>query len=302
MKSLLKTAYFLFSLMYFQTGIAVETEIDEAYIESLRSIPRPSRLIFMGGTVERDAEGYIQVPLYPAISDAFLNDVFATRNQTVEILDVFAGDSSALRAVMENPRARNFPIRYTVVETQESHINSMKAFFQERTRGDATKWFGSSHKDFLDFCKTNPDQKRNKYDIVYAGFALHILEPVKYVMALNSIQSMLKPGGKLYLTQHSFSGNGYKDNYLKALEDKLVMPFWEDVGTIGFSSDVRTMNRVAQDFGFTVVKSELAAFLDSKMTCTKYLAMILEKPLDGGQRSKINDYMRVAKMYLPMAQ
>lgn len=231
-----------------------------------------------------DSDGYLQVATYAAMQVPFLDDVFQVRTAPVEVLDIAAGNGSCLERMLADPRAQTFPFRYTAVEPQAVHAKTMRDIWQDRRYKLPGSYGGIAEKNFHDYYGTNLAGKTGKFDLMFAGFALHIMQPVLYWGAVKKIYTMLKPGGRLYLTQHSYSGPSYSEDYISAVESGSLMPFWSNFPGAGFSSDPDSMTSLMVAAGFTVNSCGIHEQIHiSDRTKTKYLAMIVEKPLEAQQ-------------------
>jgi SAM-dependent methyltransferase len=238
-----------------------------------------------------DEERYAQVSGYNYIQPDFRNSVLSGPS---EVLEICAGQGQVLGNILERRNASpdSTPLTYTVVENSKTNMEKIKEVFRKSKRNGDRLYF--AQKDLVEFLETNLEGKRNKYDHVFGGFALHIFAPKSFVAIVNGLFDVLKEGGQLYLTQHSFSGERYNDEYIQKVKQGQLLPFWSKDG---FSSDPVTMEKLLNAFGFQVIKSGLYQEIYGNETTTKYLGIIAQKNTALYNAEKVRQYNDAADMF-----
>jgi hypothetical protein len=110
--------------------------------------------------------------------------------------------------------------------------------------------------------------------------------------------SVLKEGGKLFLTQHCTDKGEYSEEYREKVSRQLLLPFW--CGGI-FYSDPKTMTKLLKVFGFEVDSVGLYADIHPNQTITRYLGLIASKKSVLRNAEGVRAYGSAANQLISMA-
>jgi phospholipid N-methyltransferase len=273
---------FLFFSSFLSIGhifASITTEIEKQPNQKITQVPY---------NVEFDSEKYLQMENYSHIQPDFKEDVLSGGMK--ETLEICAGKGNALKDILKTQKLKSaYPsIHYTVVENSLENMTSIQKVYKSYSPPKKDNWLGCASKDVVDYLTTNLDKKRNKFDCVFAGFALHVLGKEKFIPTIKGLFDVMKEGGFLYITQHSLSGKTYDEEYIENVRQEKLLPFWVKDR---FYSDPITMEKLLEVFGFDVIQCSL--YVDTNLTLgcrTQYLGIIAQKVSDFYKEEKVKLY------------
>jgi phospholipid N-methyltransferase len=243
-----------------------------------------------------DQEKYAQIGGYKAIQPEFMDNVLRGPIEApLEVLEICAGQGQVLEAILSqrNSSPEPRPLRYTVVEKNPANAKKIDAIYKKDDSQGL--WVGCARKDLVEFLESNLEQKRGKYEHVFGGFALHIFGAKAFVAVIKGLFEVMKEGGYLYLTQHSYAGKGYDSEYIENVRSGKLLPFWVKGA---FWSDPVTMTNLLKAFGFQVIKSGLYRDIHlSNSTETKYLGLMAQKRQNLYDSEKVRQYDAAADLF-----
>lgn len=232
---------------------------------------------------ERDEQGFMHVPIYSHIQGDFCRAVLEANGACV--LDIGAGRGYTLARILEQQDPETgFLIQYTAVELLKENMEYLKKVFNGFKKTKKIHLM-TACKNMFAFIK----EKKDRFDLVFAGFSLHVLGPLDYFLMLNCIYEAMKCGGKLFMTQQStaptkFTKEYYPPEYLKEFDSGNIFPFsyairGETKQEIGvFMSDPVSMERLLKAVGFKV---DLCGLFEDDVAgtrdCISYLGIIATK-------------------------
>jgi len=254
--------------------------------------PNPKlRTVFSDRGPIHDEEGYLQMPSYSFIQPNFVQAVLASSGQ--ETLEICAGQGFVLQDILEQQTVSSPEVCYTVVEYSLQNLELLKQrYLSSRKKGTKTE-LRCACSDVVSFLNAHVRKNRAKFDLVFGGFALHILYALQYVETLNGLFQVMKEGGRLFLTQHGLRKGKYSQGYVSSVENGSLLPFWSDGK---FYSDQHTMATMLQVFGFEIEKIEqyCDTHLESQLS-TYYLGIIARKNSALRKVTRIKEYFKAAE-------
>lgn len=247
-----------------------------------------------------DTDGYVQMQGYRFIEPDFIKAVLtlpspnkdpSTHNvKRGEVLEICAGQGFTLENTLKAQSSKSPSINYTAVELSPLNMQALNERFLKNNTEKATK-LKYSQQDIVKFLTTNLEGKKNKFDLVFGGFALHVLSASSYVATLGGLFDVMKEDGKLFLTQHSTLDGEYSDEYLNKVKQGVLIPFWSGKQ---FYSDPETMTKMLNVFGFEIDTIGLYAEIHSNKTISRYLGLIARKKSALRNADKVKEYAQAA--------
>lgn len=246
----------------------------------------------------QDAENFIHISSYQHIQPKFRSAVLESPKKAV--LDIGSGRGFTIKDILENQEEDNaFNIDYTAVDTSHESMTILEKIVLEKKKLGKKIDLKTERNSMLDFLES----KKNKYDLVFAGFSLHVLQPWSYVTTVELLSAAMKKDGLLFLTQHSATikaetpSDYYPEAYLDQLKKGNIFPFkWSIISSRGerrslFMSDPVSMENLLETYGFKIETCGL--FEDcyingDNVSKIKYVGIVARKyssNVDMGRRS-----------------
>lgn len=289
----------LFALLLAKLNLSFCSNLESLNEKEIAFLKTPvSEDILISEIPVMDNERYVHLN-YARIQPDFIKDVLTpSSGDKKEILDICSGQGLCFKSLLieQNKSSAAQGFHYTAVETQESNIRELKTNYTQnsKTKGN---WLGCAQKGVVDYLTHNKEAKKDKFDTVFAGFALHVLTAQDFVQTIDELHNVMKEGSKLYITLNSYSGDAYTSDYIEQFKKGDILPFWANSSSY-FSSDPFSMKTVLETFGFEVKKSGLYRQIQDRKSLTKYLGIIAQKV----ERSNLNGAESKRKAYYKRAQ